>query len=302
MRSKPTFGANQMTPRLKPETKPAPKSKIDIWAEEGIENLAGKSWREMQKDREALQDREISERIRRALTSKPVRPFIASIPIKAKCDKQIIQALRTLTVNWSCIFVSDEHMQESPECNIWIIMTSCQTIAIYRLGISIKCCDTVAIIMWALLSTCWHPAIHDMHLMVEQLYERMWGRYSESKSLMQRQSMRSIFRDIGKSHGSASAATRCLRSLPHDPHLLSEVSRFLLPHHHNWHLIFALVMTTLSVDCEPGYSCRCSVFGQKKRPYTFIEILHPAMLHYCCTRPNSCCILSPAICTDEAAL
>ena len=191
MRSKPTFGANQMTPRLKPGTKPAPKSKIDIWAEEGIENLAGKSWREMQKDREALQDREISERIRRALTSKPVRPFTASVSIQAKCEEQMIQALRILTVTeaaFSYLMSTCKKVLNTIFESLWqAAKKGYIQLGNFNRMLWHRCHHYTC----ALLSMCHYTAMHDKlpdgwHM--EWLCERLQGRHSES--LMQCHSMR----------------------------------------------------------------------------------------------------------------
>ena len=69
---KTNVGPPQVTPLVMPEAKPVLKSKVDLWAEEGIENQAGKGWKDLQRAREAREDAEISSRIQKAMKQKSV--------------------------------------------------------------------------------------------------------------------------------------------------------------------------------------------------------------------------------------
>ena len=69
---KTNVGPPQVTPLVMPEAKPVLKSKVDLWAEEGIENQAGKGWKDLQRAREAREDAEISSRLQKAMKQKSV--------------------------------------------------------------------------------------------------------------------------------------------------------------------------------------------------------------------------------------
>lgn len=60
------------------------RSKAEIYADEGIERLAGKSWRELEAERKQREDAEIQSRVHRLTSSLPVwRPSIKSTKVSS---------------------------------------------------------------------------------------------------------------------------------------------------------------------------------------------------------------------------
>lgn len=73
------------------------RSKEDIWAEEGIEQMAGKSWLAMEAERQAQQKQQIAARVQAALMG----PSVSSYPFTAN-----LTSLTLITEHQSMIGVT----------------------------------------------------------------------------------------------------------------------------------------------------------------------------------------------------